>query len=336
MNKVIPNKLNVGDEIRVIAPSRSMKTLNEEVIKIAKKRLQQMGFSITFGKNVMNSINDDFGCASISDRIEDLHEAIQDKNVKAILTVIGGYNINQLLDYIDYPLIKENPKILCGFSDITALSNAIYAKTGIVTYYGPHFSSFGMKYGFDYTMNYFKNMLMHDGEIIIENSEEWSDDSWYKEQEDRDFIKNDGMKIINNGKGEGTIIGGNLCTLNLLQGTEYMPDANNSILFLEDDDLTGNEFIKEFDRNLQSLFHHLKGKNIRGIVIGRAEKGTNMNTKKWKEIIETKKELMDIPVIIDANFGHTTPIFTFPIGGHATIDATETVKIKIDNEKRIY
>ena len=129
MNKVIPNKLNVGDEIRVIAPSRSMKTLNEEVIKIAKKRLQQMGFSITFGKNVMNSINDDFGCASISDRIEDLHEAIQDKNVKAILTVIGGYNINQLLDYIDYHFIKENPNILCGFSDITAISNAIYAKT---------------------------------------------------------------------------------------------------------------------------------------------------------------------------------------------------------------
>lgn len=331
MNKIIPNKLSIGDEIRVIAPSRSMKILSEEVIKIAQKRLEEMGFKVTFGKNVMNSINDDFVCASISDRLEDLHEAFKDKNVKAILTVIGGYNINQILDYVDYNLIKENPKIICGFSDITALSNAIHTKTGLITYYGPHFSSFGMKYGFDYTMKYFKNMLMENKNIIVESSKEWSDDSWYKKQEDREFIKNDGMKVINNGNAEGKIIGGNLCTLNLLQGTEYMPDANNSILFLEDDDLVGNEFIREFDRDLQSLIHSLKGKKIKGLIIGRAEKGTNMNEKRWKEIIETKKELIDIPVIINADFGHTTPIFTFPIGGYVTIDTTKSIKLKISD-----
>lgn len=104
MNKIIPNKLYVGDEIRVIAPSRSMNLLSEEVVKIAKNRLEQIGFKVTFGKNVMNSINDDFRCASISERIEDLHEAFKDKNVKAILTVLGGYNVNQLLEYIDYNL----------------------------------------------------------------------------------------------------------------------------------------------------------------------------------------------------------------------------------------
>lgn len=134
MDKIIPNKLKIDDEIRVIAPSRSMKILREEVIEIAKGRLEQLGFKVTFGKNVMHSINDDFGCATISDRVEDLHEAFKDKKVKAILTVIGGYNVNQLLDYIDYDLIKENPKIICGFSDITALLNAIYTKTGLVTY----------------------------------------------------------------------------------------------------------------------------------------------------------------------------------------------------------
>lgn len=329
MNKMIPNKLNQGDEIRIIAPSRSMKILSKEVIDGAKKRLEELGFKVSFGKNVMNVVNDDFGCASISERIEDLHEAFKDKNVKAILTVIGGYNVNQMLDFIDYDLIKANPKILCGFSDITALSNAIYAKTGLVTYYGPNFSSFGMKYGFDYTIDYFKQMLMSDTNIIIASSKKWSDDSWYKNQEDREFIKNDGMKVINRGNAEGKIIGGNLCTLNLLQGTEYMPDIDNSILFIEDDDLVGNEFIREFDRNLQSLLHHAKGKNIKGIVIGRAEKGANMNDKKWKEIIETKQELKDIPVIINANFGHTTPIFTFPIGGNATIKANEDVTIKV-------
>lgn len=331
MDRIIPAKLNIGDEIRVIAPSRSMQILSESVIKIATERLKKMGFKVTFAKNVNNSINNDFKCASISDRIEDLHEAFKDKNVKAILTVIGGYNVNQILDYIDYDLIKENPKILCGFSDITALSNAIYTKTGLVVYYGPHFSSFGMKHGFDYTMQYFEKMLMNNTKVVIEDSKEWSDDSWFKNQEDRNFIKNDGMKIINPGNVEGKIIGGNLCTLNLLQGTEYMPNVDDAILFIEDDDLVGNEFIREFDRNLQSLLHSSKGKKIKGIIIGRAEKGSNMNDDKWKEIIETKQELKNIPVIINANFGHTTPIFTFPIGGRVKINAYKEIEIEIDD-----
>ena len=108
-----------------------------------------------------------------------------------------------------------------------------------------------------------------------------------------------------------------------------MPDEDNIILFLEDDSLVKNEFVREFDRDLQSLLHALKGKNINGIVIGKAEKEANMNENKWKEIIETKAELKDIPVIIDANFGHTTPIFTFPIGGFASIEAKSGIKIKI-------
>ena len=329
MNKIIPEKLKIGDEIRIIAPSRSMKILGEDVIKIAKERLEVMGYKVSFGKNVMNSVNEDFCCGSISDRVADIHKAFRDKNVKAILTVIGGYNINQLLDYIDFKLIKENPKIFCGFSDITALSNAIYSKTGLVTYYGPHFSSFGMIHGFDYTLKYFKEMLTESKEVMIENSKEWSDNSWYKNQENREFIKNDGMKVINHGKAEGKIIGGNLCTLNLLQGTEYMPDEDNIILFLEDDALVKNEFVREFDRDLQSLLHSIKGKNLKGLVIGRAEKAANMTENKWIEIIETKKELKNIPVIINANFGHTTPIFTFPIGGYASIDTTEDIEIKI-------
>lgn len=88
-------------------------------------------------------------------RIKDLHEAFLDNNVKMILTAIGGYNSNQLLRYIDYDIIKNNPQIICGFSDITALLNAIYTKSGLVTYSGPHFSNFGMNKGLEYTIRYF-------------------------------------------------------------------------------------------------------------------------------------------------------------------------------------
>lgn len=324
MKTIIPNKLKKGDEIRVIAPSRSMSLLNDKTINIATSRLIEMGFKVTFGKNVLKEIDSDFNCATIEERINDLHDAFKDKNVKAILTVIGGFNVNQILDYIDYELIKNNPKIICGFSDITALLHAIYAKTGLVTYYGPHFSSFGMKKGFDYTLKYFKKIFMTQEDIVIEASSEWSDDLWFLDQEKRNFIENAGIEVINNDISEGRIIGGNLCTLNLLQGTEYMPDLDNTILFIEDDDLVGDEFMREFDRNLQSLLHCYKNKKVNGLVIGRAQIKSNMTNEKWMNILKTKK-MNNIPIIINADFGHTTPIFTFPIGGEVKIDGDKII-----------
>ena len=320
MDVIIPQKLKKGDEVRVIAPSRSINLLSEETMKLATKRLEELGLIVTFGKNVNKVFDANYTCATIEDRVNDLHEAFMDKNVKAVLTVIGGFNVNQILDYIDYDIIKNNPKILCGFSDITALLDAIYAKTGLVTYYGPHYSSFGMKKGLDYTLEYFKKMFMENENFYIKDSDEWSNDSWFKDQENRNFFKNDGSKAINEGIAEGRIIGGNLCTLNLLQGTEYMPELDNTILFIEDDGLVGKEFLREFDRDLQSLLHCYKEKRLQGIVVGRAEVVSEMTIEKWKSIFSTKECLNNIPIIINADFGHTTPLFTFPIGGRAKIE----------------
>jgi len=112
-----PAKLKQGDEIRVVAPSRSIKILSEEGIQSAKKRLEQLGFYVTFGKHV--EVCDMQNSSSIEQRIEDLHDAFADSNVKGILTVIGGFNSNELLPFLDYDLLKANPKVLCGFSDIT-------------------------------------------------------------------------------------------------------------------------------------------------------------------------------------------------------------------------
>ncbi len=329
---IVAEKLKKGDEIRIIAPSRSMKILGKDCIELATKRLEQEGFNVTFAKNVMES-DDDYDCAKIENRVKDLEDAFKDKNVKAILTVIGGYNSNQLLSYINYEVIKENPKILCGFSDITALLNSIYSKTGLITYYGPHYSSFGMEKGLEYTLEYFKKMLIETNkEIDILPSKEWSNDAWFIDQENREFIKNKGFLTINEGKAEGEIIGGNLCTLNLLQGTEYMPNIENKILFLEDDGMAGNAFLKEFDRNLQSLLHTLK--TVKAIVFGRAEKNCEMTDEKWIKLIKNKVELKNIPVIANVDFGHTTPICTFPIGGYAKIEANNgKVSIQIRENK---
>lgn len=324
--------INSDNEIRVIAPSRSLSIIGKDVIKNATTELENMGYSVSIAKNAYN-YDDDYKCASISDRVSDIHDAFLDKNVKCILTAIGGYNSNQLLDYIDYNIIKNNPKILCGFSDITALLNAIYAKTGMITYYGPHFSSFGMKKGLEYTRDNFQKRFCSD-EYYIECSDSFSDDAWYLDQDNRKFIKNEGLKIVNYGESEGTILGGNLCTLNLLQGTEYMPDADEIILFIEDDDLSKDLFLLEFDRNLESLLQTEFGKKIKGIIIGRCQIGCSMTDDKWYKMLKNKEQLKDIPVLFNADFGHTTPIFTFPIGGKCKMKVTkEEISIKISNYK---
>ena len=151
---IFPKKLKSGSHIRVIAPSRSASILTKELIDYSKARLEKFGFKVSFGKNIYES--DDFHSSSVVSRIADLHDAYRDKDIDAILTVIGGYNSNQIIDEIDYKLIENNPKILCGFSDITTLSNAIYAQTKLVTYSGPHFSSWGMKKEFETRSNHSK------------------------------------------------------------------------------------------------------------------------------------------------------------------------------------
>lgn len=320
---MVPEKLKVGDEIRIIAPSRSMAILGDDCINLATKRLEELGLKVTFAKHVKD-FDSDYMCTNAKDRAEDLNEAFRDKNVKAILTVIGGFNSNQILKYLDFDLIKNNPKILCGFSDITILLDSIYAKTGLVTYYGPHYSSFGMEKGFEYTMDKFKSMFFEDGNVIVDSSKEWSDDAWFLDQENREFIKNNGMFVINEGEAKGTIVGGNLCTLNLLQGTEYMPKFKEpTILFIEDDEMAGKLFLVEFDRNLVSTIMQPDFENVKGIVIGREQKTSNMNKEKWIKLIKSKPELENIPVIAGCDFGHTTPIITFPIGGEAKLKAKD-------------
>jgi len=326
---MIPQRLKPGDEIRIISPSTSMALVKGKQIDIAMNRLNELGFHVTFGRHCEN--HDEFFSTSIEERISDLHEAFADQNVKAILTSIGGYNSNQLLDYIDYQLIVENPKILCGYSDITSLLLAIYHKTGLITYSGPHFSSFGMKHGFEYTLRYFLEAVTNDAPFDIEPSEQWSDDAWFLEQDQRTFVQNNGYTIIQEGSATGNLIGGNLSTINLLQGTEYMPSLANSILFIEDDEET---HARIFERQLQSLLHLPEAKGIRAVLIGRFQNNSQITEPALQKIIATKQQIRGIPVIANVNIGHVHPFATIPIGSQASVTAVGNhIEISIDQSK---
>lgn len=315
---MVPQRLQPGDEIRVISPSRSMAILKEKQVEIAKNRLETLGFKVTFGKHVHT--HDEFFSTGIEERIEDLHDAFLDHNVKGIFTAIGGYNANQLLKYINFDIIKSNPKVFIGYSDITALSLSIYQKTGLLTYSGPHFSSFGMKHGFEYTMDSFIQAITNDAPYEITPSDFWSDDPWYLDQEDRNFHEQNGYLVLQEGRAEGTLIGGNLCTMNLLQGTDFMPSLKNSVLFIEDD---YESHPLTFDRDLQSLLHLPSAEDIQAILIGRFQKDSQVTEEALRKIISSKREISHIPVIANVNFGHVSPIATIPVGGKASIEATQ-------------
>jgi muramoyltetrapeptide carboxypeptidase len=322
-------KLKKGDGVRVIAPSRSiaLSFIGEDLKERAKKRLEDLGLVVSFGKHIHES--DAFESTTIEHRIEDLHAAFADDSIQLILTVIGGFNSNQLLKSIDYDLIKKHPKIFCGFSDITALATAIYAKTGLVTYSGPHFFNFGQKRNFDYTRDYFQHCLFENNPIDLHPSDGYIDDYWAMKQDDAIIHPNTGWTVLQSGEARGAIIGGNLGTLHLLQGTEFMPTPSGDIiLFIEDD---REDHPASFDRHLQSLLHQPIAQKIKGVVIGRCENKSGMTNELLQEIIASKKELEGIPIIANVDFGHTTPMCTFPIGGTAKIVASDRPKIIIES-----
>jgi muramoyltetrapeptide carboxypeptidase len=313
---VFPPKLQPGSSVRVIAPSRSLAIIPAEARDEAGRKLAALGLRVSFGEHVEEC--DDFVSSSVASRLADLHAAFEDPGVDGILTVIGGFNANQLLTGIDYALIAAHPKVLCGFSDITALSNALYATTGLVGYSGPHYSSFGMKHHFDYTKAGFVACLMHDDPFLIEPSPAWSDDEWYLDQEDRHLETGTDWWVLQEGEAAGTIVGGNLCTFNLLQGTPYLPPLDGAVVFAEDDDLV-EPWI--FDRDLVSLLQQPGFGGVRGLVVGRFQRKTGMTRDLLTQIVASKPELAGLPVIANVDFGHTTPTATFPIGGTVEVRA---------------
>lgn len=160
--------------------------------------------------------------------------------------------------------------------------------------------------------NISKNACWARANLIFCRAGHGRDDGWFRDQEKRKILPNDGWLVINEGRARGTILGANICTLNLLQGTEYFPDLAGSILFLEDD---SDSKAVNFDRDLQSLIHLPDFGKVQGIVIGRFQRESEISAEKLMKILKSKRGLDHIPVLANVDFGHTDPMITFPIGG---------------------
>lgn len=324
---MLPEKINAGDEIRIIAPARSASDIGEVVIARAQAALESLSLKVSFSQYAFS--RSQRGCPTDAEKVDDLHAAFLDPNVKGILAAIGGFNSNQLLERIDWDIIRANPKIFAGFSDITVLNHAILAKTGLVTFATPNFYCFGLPPESNYSLEYFRRCLFagQPETYKVRASKEFYDYAWdYDERSPRSKIVNGGLKIIQPGQASGTLLGGNLCSLNLLNGTEYFPRIKGDIILCLEDD-SYDSIPETFERNLQSLIQQPYFRQVKAILFGRFQRESIAANDSLAAIISSKKIGSNIPIVSNLDFGHTDPKFSYKIGGWASVEAYDECKL---------
>jgi len=322
ISKILPSRLDKSKLIGVIAPADPVAGVcSEDVIKRGYTYLKSKGFSIIEGNSV-RLFTQKHTAGTASFRVDDIHNFVRRKDIGCIMAFWGGSNTNQLLDKLDYELIKKNPKIFIGYSDVTALTTAITTKTGLVTFSGPGVISFAKPEPFEYTWDYFEKMCINpQNKLSIVASPDFADDSFFLREDDNHRIKknNDGIIVFALGKATGEILVGNLQTLLLLHGTEYLPDVTGKILFIEEDETSTSARFDRFIYQCKQLGWFNK---IIGLVIGRFTEQSNFSSEdSFEDILKEHFFKAKFPILYNVDFGHSDPLITIPNGGTATIDA---------------
>ncbi len=302
MRLIKPKKLSKESVIGIISPASSPDD-NSDIEK-GIKYLEGLGYRVEVGKNVGK--NNGYLAGSDRERVDDLHRMFKNKNVKAIICIRGGYGASRLLDLIDYKLIRNNPKIFVGYSEITSLQMAFLQKAGLITFAGPMLASNLSKKLSDFTEDFFWRTLTSNkklGRIKLQA----------------------GAKLpgINKGSVAGRIVGGNLAVFAALFGTEYLPDLKNKILILEDI----GELPYKVDRLMNQLRLSKVFKKINGLILGRFVDCYNHDPSKKTltlgEVMDGYLHNLNIPIIYTFPHGHIDDTVTIPIGINVKINATK-------------
>ena len=300
--KILPSKLNIGDTIGVVAPSNPIIGDNIEELNRAKEIVEKSGFKVKYSKNLFSNTNG--YCSTAKEKAEDINEMFADKNIKMIWCAKGGNNSNSTFEYLDYELIRQNPKIICGYSDITSLTNIITENTGLVTFSGTNFKTIAT----DETDFSYKQALSR-----------FIDGSLKFEPENEKYI------TIQEGKVKGELVGGNLSLTKELVCGKYSIDFTDKILFLEE---LGYESDPAVVSN--SLYYMKQNgvfDKIKGLWIGNYEHQSGITLEKI--ILDVLENKYKFPIIKSNNFGHIENKIVIPIGTKAEINTNENIKIKL-------
>ena len=287
---IVPDKLKKGDIIGVVAPSNPIVGDNIEEIKKAKEIIEADGFRVKFPKNLFSNTN--IYSETAKEKAEDINNMFADKDVKMIWCAKGGNNSNSTFEYLDFDIIKNNPKIICGYSDITSITNIITEKTGLVTFSSTNFKTIAT----DETDYSYKQALNR----FFQGSLEFGQNNF---------------KIIKNGEAEGKLIGGNLSLIRGLVCGKYKVDFTDKILFIEE---LGYETDPAMvSNNLYYMKQNGVFDKIKGLWIGNYEHESGIALEKI--VLDCLEEKYNFPIIKSNNFGHIEKKEVIPIGTKAKI-----------------
>ncbi|GAB6282301.1 MAG: LD-carboxypeptidase [Ignavibacterium sp.] len=302
MKIIKPAKLKKNDLIGVIAPASSPSDLTK--IDKGVKYLESCGYKVEVGKNVGKTLG--YLSGSDEERLDDLHSMFANKKIKAIICVRGGYGSPRLIEKINYNLIKNNPKIFVGYSDITALQLAFLRKSNLVTFAGP--------------------MVAVDFNGNIDSFTEenfWCQLTSTKIIGKLNLPENQELRTVIKGKASGQLVGGNLSLLISILGSEYFPKINKRILIIEEIE----EAPYRIDRMLNQLVISNVFSNISGLILGKfvdcEEKDSSKPTLTLAEVFDHYLRSLDIPTVSDFPFGHIKSFFTIPYGINVKINSSK-------------
>lgn len=319
-----PARLRRGETIGIVSPSWYGGEPFAHRIARGVAHLEALGFRVMIAPHALNT------AGYISDtpqhRADDLHALFADPQVRAIIATIGGDHACHLLPLLDWDLIRANPKIFLGFSDLTVLNVAIWTMTGLVTFNGPTLMTDWAEYPAmpEYSETYALRAITRAEPIgVIEPAPWWTDEflDWETKADlarPRQQHPSPGWTWLRGGTAEGRLIGGCLESLQHLRGTRYWPSCEGAILFLE----TSEE--RPSPEKVDSLLMDYENMGILaqigGLLMARPYGYSAEERAQLHEVILARTEQFAFPVIADMDFGHTTPIFTLPIGCRGRID----------------
>lgn len=300
---LFPKKLSAGDTVAIVSPSSPV-TKNEA--DLCKKLVENMGYNVKMGKCTYESVHG-YSAGTGRSRADDINEMFADKEVKAIWCIRGGDTSSHMMDKLDFDLIKNNPKIFVGYSDVTNLNINFNQKCDFVTFHGPMVKSNMLNSYDEFTKSSFEKALNMQKELTLENP------------------AGEDFKVMAEGSAEGTIIGGNLSLIVSMIGTPYEIDTKGKILFIEDVD----ENVRRLDRMMYQLKYSNKLNDAAGIIFGDFSDCINEADKDYT-VFEMLRDVLtgyQKPVMYNIKSGHCFPMSTIPLGADCKID-TKSKMIK--------
>jgi muramoyltetrapeptide carboxypeptidase len=301
-----PPRLKPGSVVGLVSPAGA--TWEREELDIVQDAVRALGLVPRLAPHLLDRYG--YLAGQDKDRAADINQLFADPQVAALLPIRGGWGSSRMLPYLDYDRIRQNPKILVGFSDITALTLAIYGRTRVVTFHGPN----GLTSWRPQQTEYFRRILFAGEAITFQNLKDGDD-------EDRLMQVKNRIQTITPGQARGRLIGGNLSVFSGIVGSPYVPDFQGAILFLEDT----NENIYRIDR----LMTHLKIAGVfdklAGFIFGQCSgcaPDADYGSLTLEEVVWDHIKPLGIPAWYGAMIGHIEPIVTLPIGLEVEIDAS--------------